>query len=523
MVDNVTADPGTGGATFKTDDDGTAHWPYTKMAWGADNTQTRVTTGAGAVPVQDGGNSLTVDNGGTFAVQAAQSGTWNVTNISGTVSLPTGAATEAKQPALGTAGAAASDVISVQGIASMTPILVDATGQGDVPITLAGESVAVTNTNLDNAHSADFDTGAGTDTTPAFGIAVPASGGAAVVPGDATAGLKVDLGADNDVTVTGSVTANAGTNLNTSLLALESGGNLATLAGAVTGTEMQVDVVAALPAGTNAIGKLAANSGVDIGDVDVTSIVPGTGATNLGKAEDAVHATGDVGVMALSVRTNTATARAGTDGDYQPLITDTNGRLHVKLPSNEPINMAQMSGVNVTMGNGVSGTGVQRVTIASDSTGQVKLAANSGVDVGDVDVTSISAGSNLIGDVGISGARTSGGTSIFRSIDLDETEEEIKATAGQIYWIHATNTATTPRYLKIYNATAATVVVGTTTPVLTFLVPSQGDANGAGFVLSIPNGIAFGTAITAAATTGVADADTGAPGANEVIVNIGYA
>jgi hypothetical protein len=29
----------------------------------------------------------------------------------------------------------------------------------------------------------------------------------------------------------------------------------------------------ALPAGTNAIGKLAANSGVDIGDVDVTSVV----------------------------------------------------------------------------------------------------------------------------------------------------------------------------------------------------------------------------------------------------------
>jgi len=35
---------------------------------------------------------------------------------------------------------------------------------------------------------------------------------------------------------------------------------------------MQVDVVAALPAGTNAIGKLAANSGVDIGDVDVLSV-----------------------------------------------------------------------------------------------------------------------------------------------------------------------------------------------------------------------------------------------------------
>lgn len=35
----------------------------------------------------------------------------------------------------------------------------------------------------------------------------------------------------------------------------------------------------ALPAGTNAIGKLAANSGVDIGDVDVTSTVPPTAGT----------------------------------------------------------------------------------------------------------------------------------------------------------------------------------------------------------------------------------------------------
>lgn len=37
----------------------------------------------------------------------------------------------------------------------------------------------------------------------------------------------------------------------------------------------------ALPAGTNAIGKLAANSGIDIGDVDVTSIA--AGENHLGK------------------------------------------------------------------------------------------------------------------------------------------------------------------------------------------------------------------------------------------------
>ena len=43
-----------------------------------------------AIPVTDNGGSLTVD--GTVA--ATQSGTWNINNVSGTISLPTGAATE---------------------------------------------------------------------------------------------------------------------------------------------------------------------------------------------------------------------------------------------------------------------------------------------------------------------------------------------------------------------------------------------------------------------------------------------
>jgi hypothetical protein len=68
--------------------------------------------------------NATVVGTGTFAVQAAQSGTWNINNISGTITLPTGAATAAKQPALGTAGAASADVLTIQGIASMTKLLV---------------------------------------------------------------------------------------------------------------------------------------------------------------------------------------------------------------------------------------------------------------------------------------------------------------------------------------------------------------------------------------------------------------
>lgn len=85
----------------------------------------------------------------------------------------------------------------------------------------------------------------------------------------------------------------------------------------------------ALPAGTNAIGKLAANSGVDIGDVDVTDVIPGVGATNLGKAEDAAHTSGDVGVMALAVRNDTLAALSGADGDYSPLQVDDLGAQYV--------------------------------------------------------------------------------------------------------------------------------------------------------------------------------------------------
>lgn len=80
--------------------------------------------------------------------------------------------------------------------------------------------------------------------------------------------------------------------------------------------------IAALPAGAESIGS-----------VSVLAVTPGTGATNLGKVEDVAHASGDVGVMALAVRKDTAVALAGTDGDYAPLLLDSVGRLHVNIGS----------------------------------------------------------------------------------------------------------------------------------------------------------------------------------------------
>jgi hypothetical protein len=117
-----------------------------------------------------------------------------------------------------------------------------------------------------------------------------------------------------------------------------------------------------------------------------------------------------------------------------------------------------------------------------------------------------------------------GGATPYYNLDCDETEDAIKASAGKLFWIHVMNLANAKRYIKFYNATTANVTVGTTTPVLSFPIPTMADTNGAGFVVSFGDvGVQFDTAITVAATTGLADNDTGAPGANEIVLNAGYA
>lgn len=83
----------------------------------------------------------------------------------------------------------------------------------------------------------------------------------------------------------------------------------------------------------------AALSGTDLDYTPIATdsagrilINPGTGAANLGKAEDAVHASGDVGVMMLGVRNDdSATGISGTTGDYSPISVDNAGRVFVNV------------------------------------------------------------------------------------------------------------------------------------------------------------------------------------------------
>lgn len=123
--------------------------------------------------------------------------------------------------------------------------------------------------------------------------------------------------------------------------------------------------------------------------------------------------------------------------------------------------------------------------------------------------------------VQLSGYAT-GGLSIFRSLDIDETEEDVSTNPCTVYGAWITNTATSTRFVKFYNATAASTTVGSTTPVITIGIPGN-SSDDVSAVLGVGgHGLAFATACCVAATTGLADNDTGAPAANDVIINVFY-
>ena len=389
-------------------------------------------------------------------------------------------------------------------------------------------------------------------------LATPASG--TIIATDDVAGVhyqkvKIALGADGAVDT-----------LVDSGQQLMAGSVPVVLASDHSDVKITLDGEAVTISGTVTVGSHAVtNAGTFVVQVD------GAALTSLQLIDDVVYAddgawTGDTSKHALAGGIYQSAPQTITDGRTAPFNMTVNGAMHVAVQGTVTVAshavtnagtfavQAAQSGtwtvdlgaidnavldaiaaslaiIDATVFGAGTEAGALRVTLPTDGTGVVKLGAgtagigkltaNSGVDIGDVDVTSISAGSNLIGDVGIQG-RATGGTTTFRSIDLDESEEEVKATAGTIYSIHAMNLTTGILYLKLYNLTAANTTVGTSTPTHTYPIPANADTDGAGFTFSIPQGIAFSTAISAAVTTGVADADTGAPAANAAVVHIQY-
>ena len=139
--------------------------------------------------------------------------------------------------------------------------------------------------------------------------------------------LDTKIIACNTGAVAGSVTANAGTNLNTSTLALEAGGNLATIAGKDFATETTLGTIA-LEAGGNLetlAGKDFATSTAQTDGSQVTQIADGSG--------NIISATAN----ALDVNvTNvlTYTPVENTDADNSVQVLPANSWEQVTIPAN---------------------------------------------------------------------------------------------------------------------------------------------------------------------------------------------
>lgn len=88
------------------------------------------------------------------------------------------------------------------------------------------------------------------------------------------------------------------------------------------GTRILCNTNEALTSKAGANGKLNYLACKATGEALMTS---GTGATSLGKADDAAHTSGDTGVFALTVRNSNLATFSNADGDYQPIASFADG------------------------------------------------------------------------------------------------------------------------------------------------------------------------------------------------------
>ncbi len=146
----------------------------------------------------------------------------------------------------------------------------------------------------------------------------------------------------------------------------------------------------------------------------------------------------------LSLTTDTAVYRyvaLGYWADLEVVMTRSAGTITLAVVG---IDVVDKTPLVTTLGTGAAAIG--------------KLAANSGVDIGDVDVTSISAGANIIGKVGIDQTTVGTTNAVVRTTNalsnsgVKSADAAIKASAGLVYWMTVSDTAALA--IEINNSTA---------------------------------------------------------------------
>lgn len=555
MADNTELNPGTGGDVIASDDVGGVKYQIVKLAVGADGAASLVAN-ANPIPISDAGGAITVD--GTVTANLA-AGTNNIGDVD-ILSIAAGdnniGNVDIASIAAGDNNIGNVDVLTVPADPfGANADAASATGSISAKLRfIASTGIPITGTVTVASHAV---TNAGTFVTQENGAALTALqlidnivATEDAVAGSGYSGVPIfcvrqdsqsDLAADGDF-ITPTIDDAGG--LRVSIVAGAGSGG--------TAAADDADFTAGTTQGTPAMGiyestptnvtdgdlgvvgitqsralKVAIASGGISGIADDAAFTPGTsevlpiGFTFDDTSPDSVNE-GDIGAGRMSANRCQYVMIRDAAGNERGLNIDASGQPTVAIASAQTLATVTTVGTvtNITnQGQLVDDNAFTAATTRVNMAGFfADETATDSVDEGDGGAARMTLDrKQIVTNYVHAGA---GGQLIFRSLDLDETEEEIKATAGKLFWLHVMNLhASSNRFVKFYNATAANVTVGTTTPVLTFPVPPNTD----GFTIHFGDcGVQFDTAITAAATGALADNDTTAPGANEVVINLGY-
>jgi hypothetical protein len=274
---------------------------------------------------------------GSDSVAAVQSGTWNITNVSGTVSLPTGAATSAKQLADGHNVAVSNMIPAVEtGLATSAKQLAD---NHNVVVTSAPSTV-VTATNLDIRDL--------TNVSDSILIYGSDDGGTTkrVVKTDSGGAIQVDLEVASVTVTSGNITAD--TELSAAILLAD---NTATPTTAPVGSFNMVYDGATwdFMRGTSADGVLVnmgANNDVTVTSGAITETNSGTIAGDTTSIDGKITAcnTGAVVVASGTITTITNNVNVNLQDGTGTDITSSAGALDVNLASSDITITANIEG-----------------------------------------------------------------------------------------------------------------------------------------------------------------------------------
>lgn len=366
--------------------------------------------GGSAVNIQDGGNSITVD--GTVTVTPSGTQDENLKQVNGaTVNVGTGAASTGTQRV---AVASDSSLILAAGSAVIGHVIVDtapttAITAAALPLpTLASTSTKQSdgsqktqvvdgsgNVISSTANAIDINVKSGSIANTGF-LNTNAAGASAVNIQDGGNSITVD----GTVTITPSGTQDENIKQVNGITVLTGTGATGTGSQRVTVAVDSATVAgsASLPAGTNAIGKLSANDGIDIGDVTINN-ASGASAVNVQDGGNSLtvdyattgsgNATGALRVELANNGTGTLSTVAAVTAITNALPAGTNLLGKTGIDQTTPgttnaVSVAQIGANTVNTGTGAAGTGTQRVAVASDSS--IILAAGSAA-IGSVTVT----------------------------------------------------------------------------------------------------------------------------------------